>query len=173
MTKTKLARRIVLALVLIGIGVIGIIYVRAVFSGTTLDLVSDDVDTLEVFDTTFSPDKTIPLTIHGTTFRVALAKTELEQARGLMNKSKMDKSHGMLFIYEDEAQRTFWMKDTFIPLDIIFIDKDKKVVSISANTKPNQTEELYYSNGKSMYVLELNAGRAEELGIKPGNRITF
>jgi uncharacterized membrane protein (UPF0127 family) len=111
--------------------------------------------------------------INGNSIKAEIARTESEQARGLMYRQNLDTNSGMLFIYEDEAQRTFWMKNTYVPLDIIFIDKDKKVVSISSNTKPNQTDELYYSKGKSQYVLELNSGKAEELKLKPGNEITF
>jgi uncharacterized membrane protein (UPF0127 family) len=167
MTKKKLAIRISVTFILLGIGYVGLTVTNAIFSGATLPIEPEKSIT-DVFG-----EQAIDLVINGSVIKAELARTDSEKAKGLMNRQSLGSNSGMLFIYDTEEERAFWMKDTFIPLDIIFMDKDKKIVSISSNTKPNQTEELYYSNGKSMYVLELNAGRAEELEIKPGNKITF
>jgi uncharacterized membrane protein (UPF0127 family) len=166
MTKKKLIIRILTGLILLGIGYIGLTVTRDIFSAF-----STPIETYSEEDEVFGSVTTV--TINGTDIKAQLARTDSEKAQGLMNRRALAKNSGMLFIYDTEEERAFWMKDTFIPLDIIFMDKDKKVVSVSANAKPNQTEELYYSNGKAMYVLELNAGKAEELDIKTGKQITF
>jgi uncharacterized membrane protein (UPF0127 family) len=166
MTK-KIVYKIVLILLILIFLYIGSTLTKALYSSFTTPI--EPVGSItDVFG-----EQTIDVIINGNAIKAEIARTESEQARGLMYRQNLDTNSGMLFIYEDEAQRTFWMKNTYVPLDIIFIDKDKKVVSISSNTKPNQTDELYYSKGKSQYVLELNSGKAEELKLKPGNEITF
>lgn len=111
--------------------------------------------------------------INGVTIKAELAKTDAQKAAGLMNRTQLGRYSGMLFIYNNEAQRTFWMRNTLISLDIIFLNAEKEVVSISAQTTPNQTDKLYYSMFPAQYILELNAGMAEELELKPGNTIEF
>lgn len=99
-------------------------------------------------------------------FTLEIAKTPSELERGLMNRTSIDKNAGMLFIFEDEYPRIFWMKDTYIPLDIIFLDSKFNVVNIYTNTKTNQTSEVYPSNFPVKYVVELNSGVVNEYNIK-------
>ena len=82
---------------------------------------------------------------------------------------------GMLFVFPDEASRTFWMKHTLIPLDMLFISADKRVVSIQHDAAPciTLTCPLDSSNGKAMYVLEVNAGFAKQHGISVGDAMVF
>ena len=111
----------------------------------------------------------------GTTFKVEIADTAEKQALGLMFRDSMPDDEGMIFIFPNEAPRSFWMKNTRIPLDIMYFDKDLKMVSISADTPPCRVSRCpsYPSTGPAMYVLELNAGKASELGVGPGDVLTI
>ncbi len=106
----------------------------------------------------------------GRTFSVEIADTQEEQALGLMFRDSMPADEGMLFIFPNEARRSFWMKNTRIPLDIMYFDAELKMVSISADTPPCRVSRCpsYPSVGPAMYVLELNAGKAAGLGVGPG-----
>ncbi|MBT8072450.1 MAG: DUF192 domain-containing protein [Gammaproteobacteria bacterium] len=111
----------------------------------------------------------------GKTFAVELATTSEKQALGLMFRDSMPEDEGMLFIFPNEAPRSFWMKNTRIPLDIMYFDKNLKMVSLSADTPPCRVARCpsYPSTGPAMYVLELNAGKAQELGVGPGSVLTL
>jgi uncharacterized membrane protein (UPF0127 family) len=109
----------------------------------------------------------------GQSFVVEIANTTEKQALGLMFRDSMPADQGMLFIFPDEAPRRFWMKNTRIALDIIYFDKDLKLVSISADTPPCRVSDCpgYPSAAPAKYVLELNAGTAAELGVGSGDRL--
>lgn len=111
----------------------------------------------------------------GKTFSVEVADTQEKQALGLMFRDSMPEDAGMIFIFPNEAPRSFWMKNTRIPLDIMYFDKDLKMVSISADTPPCRVSRCpsYPSSKPAMYVLELNAGKASELGVGPGDKLTI
>lgn len=111
----------------------------------------------------------------GKTFKVEIADTAEKQALGLMFRDSMADDEGMIFVFPNEAPRSFWMKNTRIPLDIMYFDKDLKMVSISADTPPCRVSRCpsYPSTGPAMYVLELNAGKASELGVGPGDKLTI
>ncbi len=111
----------------------------------------------------------------GQSFTVEIADTREKQGLGLMFRDKMPADQGMLFIFPNEAPRSFWMKNTRIPLDIMYFDKDLKMVSISADTQPCRVSRCpsYPSITPAMYVLELNAGTAAELGVGPGERLVL
>ena len=108
-------------------------------------------------------------------FTVELAATSQERTRGLMFREKLDLDKGMLFIFENEGGYSFWMKNTLIPLDIIWINKDKEVVFISKNTQPCDTEfcSAINPNQKARYVLELNGGITDKIGLNVGDKIIF
>ena len=111
----------------------------------------------------------------GRTFSVEIADTAETQALGLMFRDTMPDDEGMIFIFPNEAPRSFWMKNTRIPLDIMYFDKDLKMVSISADTPPCKVSRCpsYPSTKPAMYVFELNAGMAAELGVGPGAVLTL
>jgi uncharacterized membrane protein (UPF0127 family) len=111
----------------------------------------------------------------GKTFAVEIADTHEKQALGLMFRDSMPDDQGMLFIFPNEAPRSFWMKNTRIPLDIMYFDKELKMVSISADTPPCKITRCpsYPSKGPAMYVLELNAGAAKKLGVGVGEKLTL
>jgi uncharacterized membrane protein (UPF0127 family) len=110
--------------------------------------------------------------LKGQRFTVELAETSEQQALGLMFRDSMADDHGMLFLFPVESVRRFWMKNTRIPLDIMYFDKDLKLVSV-ADAKPCRTPRCptYASEGPAQYVLELNAGKAAELGVRPGDEL--
>lgn len=98
---------------------------------------------------------------------IEMAKTDNERAIGLMNRSSMDEKQGMLFVFEQDNVTGFYMKDTRIPLDIIFLGEDKKVISISRNRKPFD-ESSEGASSPYRYVLEVNGGMSDAWGIKEG-----
>ncbi len=105
-------------------------------------------------------------------FRVELARTEPEREQGLMYRDRMDAGAGMLFIFERAAPLTFWMKNTFIPLDMIFIGADRHIVGIVENAEP-RTLSARRVDGMSEYVLEINGGLSAKLGIRAGDAVVF
>lgn len=109
--------------------------------------------------------------LKGERFTVELAQTADEQALGLMFREEMEDNRGMLFLFPVEAMRSFWMKNTRIPLDIFYFDAELKLVSVAENARPCKTRRCpnYPSKGPAKYVLELNAGKAAELGVQPGD----
>lgn len=104
------------------------------------------------------------------TIEVEFAKNDEERALGLMYRSSMDEHQGMWFIFPEEAPRSFYMRNTEIPLDIIYLDKDKKVVSIAKNSRPYDETSLP-SEKPAMYVLEINGGLSDKWGIEKGDRM--
>jgi uncharacterized membrane protein (UPF0127 family) len=103
-------------------------------------------------------------------FTVEIAQTPEDQATGLMYRREMAPNAGMLFIYPAVSRVTMWMKNTLLPLDMLFIGQDGRIKHIVERTVPHSTE-LIGSNGPVRAVLELNAGTASRLGIKVGDRV--
>jgi len=119
----------------------------------------------------------VPLSVTGTDgqvhqFAVEVARSPAEQARGLMFRTHMGADEGMLFPRNPPGPASFWMKNTVLPLDIIFIGTDRRVLNVAANTVP-YSEDSVSSRGTAAAVLELNAGRAAELGIGPGSQVSW
>ncbi len=108
-------------------------------------------------------------------FKVETAVTAQERRMGLMNREYLALDSGMLFIFEKEDMHNFWMKNTLISLDIIWVDKNNKVIFIKENVKPCKIEkcELFGPNKKAKYVLEINGGLAERIEIKIGDVVKF
>src|SRR5690554_1119221 len=113
--------------------------------------------------------------IGGKRFSVEIADTQEKLALGLMFRDQMPEDHGMIFLFPNEAPRSFWMKNCRIPLDILYFDKDLKMVSASLNTPPCRVANCpsYPSKYPAMYVLELNGGTASRLGIGVGDQLTL
>jgi len=106
-------------------------------------------------------------------FRVELALTPQDQRRGLMFREQLDRDSGMLFVYEEEEKRTLWMKNMLFPLDIIWIDSNNEVVFIKEYVQPcrENTCPLFHSDKNAQYVLEINGGRAQKIGLSVGDRM--
>lgn len=117
---------------------------------------------------------TVPLAVDTASgrhvFRVEIADTPEAEARGLMFRRSLAPEHGMLFVFERTEPVQFWMKNTYVPLDIIFIRPDGSVLRIAADARPLSTA-LIPSGGPVRYVLELRAGTASRIGLVPGNRV--
>ena len=103
-------------------------------------------------------------------FDIELALDREEQANGLMYRQSLDKDAGMLFVFYSSIPRTFWMKNTFIPLDILFVEKNGRIQHIHSMAEPQ--DESFITSGKPAYaVLELHGGITDELGISEGDYI--
>lgn len=100
-------------------------------------------------------------------FTIEIADDSAERAQGLMGRREMDAGAGMLFIYDRPREVAFWMHDTPLPLDMVFIDPAGRVVKVAANTTPNDDTPIP-SGAPVRYVLEINAGMAARYGIAPG-----
>ena len=119
----------------------------------------------------------VPLTVRtagGKThrFTVEVARTPAEQAQGLMNRDTLAPDRGMIFPFDQVREASFWMKNTLIPLDMIFVRADGTIARIEANTVPLSLEPVG-SLEPVAAVLELAGGRSAELGIAPGDRVTW
>ena len=125
----------------------------------------------------FSCTQTAKVTVHGdqsVTFKAEVADTIPKQTKGLMFKKELPENQGMLFVFSTEANRRFWMMNTTIPLDIIFINKNKTIINIEqaepCGLIPCAT---YPSADKAMYVLEINQGLSQKYGFTLGTKVEF
>lgn len=105
-------------------------------------------------------------------FRVELADSAEAQRQGLMFRTELGEGEGMLFPSDVPDIRSFWMKNTPLSLDIIFVGVDGRILNIAANTVPYSLDSVR-SEGMASAVLELRGGRAAELGIKPGDAVEY
>ncbi len=103
-------------------------------------------------------------------FAVEIAATEAEREKGLMYRKELPEGRGMLFDFHREQEVGFWMQNTYIPLDMIFIRGDGRILRIAENTRPLSTR-IIPSNGPVRWVLEVIGGTAAKLGIAPGDRV--
>jgi len=117
----------------------------------------------------------IVVKIKDKSFLMDIAKTSKERKLGLMYKKSLDSNKGMIFIYNKEKKHPFWMKNTMIPLDIIWLNKSKQVVYISKNTQPCKQNDCLgiKPNRRAIYVLEINANLSDKLGLSIGDLIEF
>jgi uncharacterized membrane protein (UPF0127 family) len=103
---------------------------------------------------------------------VELARTDAERAKGLMHRRELAPDAGMLFLFDETAEHAFWMKNTLIPLDMIFIGDDGRVTGIVGRAVPGDLR-ARSAGGPSRYVLEVNGGWADAHGVAPGDRVRF
>jgi uncharacterized membrane protein (UPF0127 family) len=124
------------------------------------------------FHSAFAADTTV--TLKGHRFHVEQADDPGSQQRGLMFRDSMPDDHGMLFNFPDEQVRSFWMKNCRMPLDILYFDANYKMVSMQQRVPACRSDPCpaYPSEGPARYVLELNAGTADKLGVKAGDALT-
>jgi len=159
---------VTVALVLVALAAIALILPRFFGSNKTEQIVEITADDIQ-----FSKDGELSIFKNDSliqTIEVEFAKNDEERALGLMYRSSMDEHQGMWFIFPEEAPRSFYMRNTEIPLDIIYLDKDKKVVSIAKNARPYDETSLP-SEKPAMYVLEINGGLSDKWGIEKGDRM--
>jgi uncharacterized protein len=109
-------------------------------------------------------------------FTVEIAETPETWERGLMERASLDPNAGMLFIFPDISPRAFWMMNTLIPLDMLFIDATRRVINIQENALPCAAPRrcpTYNSTAPAKYVLEIPGGRARALGLQAGDQVHF
>ncbi len=110
-------------------------------------------------------------------FRCEVADSSSERALGLMHRESLPADEGMLFVYEEPQNLTFWMKNTLVPLDIIFVDAGSHVLNIcQAEPEPGVPDSeltMYRSSGPAKWAVELNRGTCEEKGIIPGTIVSI
>jgi uncharacterized membrane protein (UPF0127 family) len=151
----------------------------AVVTLSLLTSCKDDNDTekpIETEEITFTKEgEATLLKASGDTIKhldIEIADNSYERQTGLMYRNSMEEEQGMLFIYNEEAPRSFFMKNTYIPLDIIYFTADSSAVSLQENTQPRDETSLP-SEKPAQFVLEVNAGLAEEWNIEVGDKIDF
>jgi len=112
---------------------------------------------------------------NGKSVTAELAATDEERQRGLMFREKLLPDQGMLFVFEEEGLYSFWMKNTLISLDMLWINKDRMIVHIARNVPPCKEDPCpsYSPERPGLYVLELGAGAADRLGLKLFDRLEF
>ena len=112
------------------------------------------------------------VSLNGKTFEVEIADTQLERAQGLMFRKELKENSGMLFTFPESDKHSFWMKNTFIPLDIIWIDENFKIVYIYENAQPcRDICDSITPSKDARYVLEINSGLAEKYNFNMGDRV--
>jgi hypothetical protein len=122
-----------------------------------------------------SPYHPVPLTIdvpgqESASFRIEVADTEEQRSRGLMFRRSLEADSGMLFVYGAPRKIAMWMKNTYVPLDMIFIGGDGRIVSIGENTVPQSLTPVI-AQGPAQFVLEVVAGTSRKLGISAGQLV--
>ena len=111
--------------------------------------------------------------LHGQRFSVEFATDDASREHGLMMRTKLAPDHGMLFVFPYQAPQGFWMKNTLIPLDILYFDRDRRLVSTQSNVPPCKADPcpVYPSSAPARYVLELSAGTAHRIGVQVGDEL--
>jgi uncharacterized membrane protein (UPF0127 family) len=109
------------------------------------------------------------LTIHGAKLTVEVAATPQTRETGLMNRFSLPQDHGMLFVFEGSEPRAFWMKNTYIPLSIAFVDSTGRILNIE-DMRPRD-ESTHWSRGPAMFAIEVRQGWFAEKGVQPGDAV--
>jgi hypothetical protein len=122
-----------------------------------------------------SPVKYTNVKIGKTEIKAEIADTLITKTKGLMFRKSLPENEGMLFIFDEEAYHSFWMMNMSFPIDIIWINKEKKVIDITKDAQPCKIicSTIYRPKEKAMYVLEVNANFTDEHGIKIGTSLEF
>jgi uncharacterized membrane protein (UPF0127 family) len=112
---------------------------------------------------------------HGQCVAVEIMDDDMERQRGLQDRTQLADNAGMLFVFQEDGYHSFWMKDTKIPLDMLWLDHSRTIVHLEQNAPPCLSSTcLSYTPLKSaLYVLELNSGKAKKLGLKMGDQLEF
>ncbi len=113
------------------------------------------------------------LTLGNTKIKVELADTSAKQAQGLSGHESLDQDSGMLFIFDQPGHYGFWMKDMYFAIDMIWLDSDWRVVSISQNISPSTYPTAFYPATPAQYVLEVKANWATQNNVATGTKATY
>ena len=115
----------------------------------------------------------VTVVLQGQRFSVELATDGAQRQRGLMMRESLPPNHGMLFVFPHTDPQAFWMKNTLIPLDMLYFDAARQLVSMQLNVPPCRADPcpVYPSEGPARYVLELSGGTARRIGAQPGDEL--
>ncbi len=154
----------------IGAIVLIAIYVIAFIIPTSTDPATEETEYkfMKEGSLTFTDSLNNPIT----KIDLEIADTDFDRQLGLMFRKSMETNQGMLFIFPVQETLSFWMKNTYLPLDMIFVNSDKKIVTIHKNTK-TLSDQSYASTEPAQYVVEVNAGFADKYSIKVGDKINW
>lgn len=129
---------------------------------------------LATFALLYNPtNNLIAVSVADITLHVETATTPTERTKGLSGRQSLGSSDGMLFFFETDDLHGFWMRDTYLSLDIIWLNADKVVVHIERNVSPDSYPTIFTPPSPARYVLEIAAGRSEQLGITTGSRFSW
>jgi uncharacterized protein len=109
--------------------------------------------------------------VEGKEISISIADTSAKRALGLSNLAHLPQGHGLLFEFQNEGLHGIWMKDMMFPIDIVWLSREFVVVTIAENVSPDTYPETFYSKSPALYVLELNAGQARNLGLFEGKML--
>lgn len=104
-------------------------------------------------------------------YELVVAAKEQTQQKGLGGRAELAQNQGMLFVFDKPAEQCFWMKDMRFPIDIIWLDSDKRVTHMEQNVAPESYPEQFCGDNTTQYVIELNAGEVVRSGVKPGSTL--
>lgn len=116
----------------------------------------------------------VQMRVGGHKYTLEVARSDAQRRRGLGGRASMPADRGMLFAYDKSGRYCYWMKDMQFPLDIIWLDADKRIIKLEVNLSPETYPASYCSDGNNArYVIELNAGQASANGLRAGSRLDF
>lgn len=115
----------------------------------------------------------LDIKINSEVIKAEEAKTSAQRAKGLGGRNCINTNQGMLFEFEQTGYYPFWMKDMRFAIDMVWLDKNHKVVTVKPNIEPASYPQTFVNDSPAQYVLELQAGRADKISIKPGTQISF
>jgi uncharacterized protein len=139
---------------------------------STEQITENSTDNSAVAEPQFKKEGELSFLKNNQKLTIEIADNDAETTQGLMYRRSMPDSCGMIFIMKESEPQKFWMKNTYIPLDIIFLDETKKIVTIQANTTPF-SEAGVESYDKAKFVLEVNAGYCKRKGIEKGDLVKW
>jgi uncharacterized membrane protein (UPF0127 family) len=122
---------------------------------------------------TLSQNNELTIIIKDSKIKVEIANSSQKRKKGLSKRSSLDNNSGMLFVYDKPGDYGFWMRDTLIPLDMIWISSDKTITHIESNIQPNSYPNVYRSPVPSQYILEVAGEYAKNHNIRKGDKVTF
>ena len=139
---------------------------------STEPIIENSTDNSTIAEPQFKKEGELTFLKNQEKLTIEIAGNEAETTQGLMYRRSMPDSCGMVFIFADSKPRSFWMKNTYLPLDILYLDESKKIVTIQANRTPFSEEEIP-SFEDAKYVLEVNAGYCKRKGIEKGDAVKW
>jgi len=163
-------------LVLYGIGIVVLLAAASVYMLVRKERLSDMQEVPEITTTTLgtsTPQGEAPPAPQRKPFQFEIVTTEAAQAKGLGGRSEIPSNYGMLFVFEEKAKQSFWMKDMLASIDILWIADDGVVVGIEREVSPDTFPKSFISPEPVRYVLETRAGEAHKLGITVGTKLNL